>query len=132
MNPSSPFHKRHGLARIAHAFLNSVRGFRFLLAHEAAFRQELLLAIPLTVVAFFMARSVLELVILVGVLWLVVAVEILNTAVEVVVNRIGTEFNELSGVAKDLGSLAVLVALALATFVWVAIGWDILMTSAIV
>ena len=75
----------------------------------------------MTVAAFFIFNSAVELVLLIVTPWIVVITELLNSAVEAVVDRIGPEFHELSGRAKDLGSAAVFVALGVTLFTWAAI-----------
>ncbi len=98
-----------------------MKGFKAGLANEAAIRQEMALAVVLTIVAFFIATDLVSLLLLIVFPWLTVVVELLNSAVEAVVDRIGTEWNELSGRAKDLGSAAVFVLLCLNVLVWGAI-----------
>lgn len=88
------------------------------LRHEAAFRQEALLTIVVLPIAFWLDVTRIERVALVGVTILVLIVELLNSAVEAVVDRIGPEHHELSGRAKDMGSGAVLVSLLLWLYVW--------------
>jgi diacylglycerol kinase (ATP) len=110
--------KRRGWDRLARALSSSLKGLRRVYTEEAAFRQELVVFLPLVLLAFFVGRSYLEIMILVIVSVLVLIVEILNSAVEAVVDRIGLDFHELSGLAKDLGSAAVFVALLLAVVVW--------------
>lgn len=113
--------KKTGLTRIYGALFNSGNGLAFLIRHEAAFRQELVLVALLTPLAFYVGSSALEIGLLLAVLLLVLIVEIVNTAIEAVVDRIGPEYHELSGLAKDLGSAAVLLTIALAMVVWVAV-----------
>jgi diacylglycerol kinase (ATP) len=115
--------KKTGVTRVLLAFKNSGKGLRFLIKNEAAFRQEVALAIFLAPLSFLVSRSLSELVLLLLTLALVLVVEILNTAVEAVVDRIGLEHNELSGLAKDLGSAAVLLSLLFAAGVWLAFFW---------
>jgi diacylglycerol kinase (ATP) len=110
--------KRRGLDRLARALSSSLRGLRRVYTEEAAFRQELVVFLPLVLLAFFVGRSYVEIMILVIVSVLVLIVEILNSAVEAVVDRVGLDFHELSGLAKDLASAAVFVALLLAVVVW--------------
>ena len=107
-----------GLSRIWYALGYSMKGFKASWLHEAAFRQELILCLILAPVAFWLGEAVLEVVALISVLLLVLIVEILNSAVESVVDRIGEEYHELSGRAKDQASAAVLLALIVATLVW--------------
>ena len=110
--------KLTGFKRIVAAFDNSIKGFSFLLKNEAAFRQEAGLAALLSPFAFVISQSLLELFFLLFSLILVLVVEILNTAIEATIDRIGLEHHELSGLAKDLGSAAVLVSLLFSAGVW--------------
>ena len=107
-----------GAARLWLAMLNSLRGLKHCYHSEAAFRQEVWAAFVLVPAAFWLGRSGIERVLLVGSALLVMVVELLNTAIEVVVDRIGLERHHLSGFAKDLGSSAVLLALLLALGTW--------------
>ena len=113
--------QKKGLVRIFNAYKYSMKGFKAGIENEAAIRQELVLAAIMTVAAFFIFNSAVDLVLLVVTPWIVVITELLNSAVEAVVDRIGSEFHELSGRAKDLGSAAVFVALGVTLFTWVAI-----------
>lgn len=107
-----------GLRRIINAAKYSKQGLRAGLKHEAALRQELVLGIVLTLVALVVADSGVELVLLILMPWLTFVVEILNSAIEAVVDRFGDEYHELSGRAKDLGSAAVFVMLILTALTW--------------
>ncbi|CAL1241324.1 diacylglycerol kinase [Candidatus Methylocalor cossyra] len=107
-----------GTARICAAFSNSLVGLRAAWKHEEAFRQECLLFLAGTPLGLWLGQSGVERALLVGVLVNVLIVELLNTAVEATVDRIGYERHELSARAKDLGSAAVLLALAGAGLVW--------------
>ncbi len=113
-----------GWRRIVSATCNSFAGLRAALRHEAAFRQECALAIVLIPAAVWLGESPVEIVLLIGSVALVLIVELLNSAVEATVDRIGLDHHDLSGRAKDLGSAAVLIALALATLTWCLIGWE--------
>ena len=115
--------KNIGVTRVLLAFKNSGKGFKFLIKSEAAFQQELVLAILLAPLSLLISQSLSELILLLLTLALVLVVEILNTAVEAVVDRIGLEHHELSGLAKDLGSSAVLLSLLFAAGVWLAFLW---------
>jgi diacylglycerol kinase (ATP) len=106
------------LGRVWRAAGYSVRGLKAALRHEAAFRQELFLFVILAPLGLWLGRDGVERSLLVGSLALVLVVELLNSAVEVAVNRVGNEPHELSGRAKDLGSAAVFVSLLLAVVVW--------------
>lgn len=107
-----------GIRRIIKAYGYSMKGFKAGLENEAAVRQEFVLALVLTVAAFFFYNSVVELLLLIIFPWLTVAFELVNSAIEAVVDRIGSEWHELSGRAKDLGSACVFVLLALTALVW--------------
>ena len=113
--------QKKGFVRIFNAYKYSMMGFKAGIENEAAIRQELVLAAIMTVAAFFIFNSAVELVLLIVTPWIVVITELLNSAVEAVVDRIGPEFHELSGRAKDLGSAAVFVALGVTLFTWAAI-----------
>ena len=115
--------KLTGFKRIVAAFDNSIKGFSFLLKNEAAFRQEAGLAALLSPFAFVISQSLLELFFLLFSLILVLVVDILNTAIEATIDRIGLEHHELSGLAKDLGSAAVLVSLLFSAGVWLGFLW---------
>ncbi|MEV3826129.1 diacylglycerol kinase [Aeromonas caviae] len=110
-----------GITRIINATGYSMKGLKSAWVNEAAFRQELLLILLLMPLAFWIGASLNEILLLVCISWLVVIVEVLNSAVEAVVDRIGSEHHELSGRAKDLGSAAVFIALALNALVWGAL-----------
>ena len=115
--------RKTGIMRILFAFKHSGKGFQFLLKNEAAFQQELVLAVLLVPLSFLIKQTLTELLVLLMVLALVLIVEILNTAIETVVDRIGLEHHELSGLAKDLGSAAVLLSLLFAAGVWLTFLW---------
>jgi diacylglycerol kinase (ATP) len=107
-----------GAARLWLATLNSLRGLRHCYHSEAAFRQEVWAACVLIPFALWLGRTGVERVLLVGSILFVMIVELLNTGIEVVVDRISHERHHLSGFAKDLGSSAVLLALLLAVVTW--------------
>ncbi|RRZ88892.1 diacylglycerol kinase [Erwinia sp. 198] len=110
-----------GLTRIIKAAGYSWKGLRAAWQHEAAFRQEVVAAVVAIIIACWLDVAPLARVLLIGSVMLVVIVEILNSAIEAVVDRLGNEFHELSGRAKDMGSAAVLLAILLAVFVWLTI-----------
>lgn len=110
-----------GLARIKRAMHCSYLGLAAAYRNEEAFRQELLLCLVLLPVACWLGNTNIERALLVGSLLILLIVELLNTAVEVVVNRIGIERHELSGRAKDLGSAAVFMAIANTVVVWLLV-----------
>ncbi|MCC8381003.1 diacylglycerol kinase [Xenorhabdus sp. PB30.3] len=113
-----------GLTRIIKAAGYSVKGIKAAWKNEAAFRQEAVLAILATIVAFSFDFGILERLFLISSVMLVLIVEMLNSAIEAVVDRIGSEYHELSGRAKDMGSAAVFLAMILALFIWVIISWS--------
>ncbi|MFK7891854.1 MAG: diacylglycerol kinase [Granulosicoccus sp.] len=118
--------KNTGFKRIRMAGVYSFNGLMAALRHEAAFRQELVFAVVLLPLAFLLDIARLERILLISVTALVLVCELLNSAIEAVVDRIGTEHHELSGRAKDMGSAAVLLSLLLWTYVWadiVVFGW---------
>lgn len=117
----SEFKSTGGLARIVAASRYSARGFRIAWKYEHAFRQELLVMVPALFVALLLPVSVLEKLALVLVLALVLIVELLNSAIEAVVDRISLERHPLSRNAKDLGSAAVFLAVAVAAVTWTVI-----------
>ena len=114
---------KSGLARLVDATGYSARGIRACWRHEAAFRQEVLLLLLLLPVSFLVARSIEQWLLLILPLLLLLVVELLNSAVENVVDRIGHEVNDLSGRAKDMGSAAVLGCLLIIGLSWLTIGW---------
>ena len=107
-----------GLKRLWLATGHSLRGLRLSYSSEAAFRQEVWLAVVLLPLAFFLGESAVERAMLAGSVLVLLIVELLNTAIEVVVDRIGLERHALSGFAKDAGSAAVMLTLALVALTW--------------
>jgi diacylglycerol kinase (ATP) len=118
---ASPFKGKTGLIRIVHAFFNSCAGLSDAWQHESAFRQEILLAAILVPVALVVPSSAVERALLIAAVLLVIIVELLNTGVEVAIDRISFEHHSLSKRAKDIGSAAVFVALVLMGVVWAVI-----------
>jgi len=107
-----------GMERLYKALGWSMSGLKATFVNEAAFRQELFLCIFLTPLAFYFGESGVEKAILLGSLLLVLIVELLNSAVEAVVDRISEDEHVLAGRAKDMGSAAVLLALLNVAVVW--------------
>jgi len=107
-----------GLKRLLCATRYSLAGLSWAWRKESAFRQELLLVIVLTPLAWYLGHSGLERAVMVGALLLVLVVELLNSALEAVVDRFGDDLHELSKAAKDLGSAAVFIALVNVVVVW--------------
>lgn len=110
--------KSRGMRRILLAAGYSWKGLRAAFRKEAAFRQELILVLAALPLAIWLGETGLERAALVGSVMLVLIVELLNTGIENVVDRVGTERHKLSGRAKDMGSAAVFVALLNAALVW--------------
>ena len=110
-----------GLTRIINAFGYSMQGFKAAYQNEEAFRQEVLLAVVLIPIALFVDVSSVERLLLILSTLFVLVVEILNSAIEAVVDRFGGDHHELSGRAKDMGSAAVLLALLMLFLTWVMI-----------
>ncbi|ELK5319055.1 TPA: diacylglycerol kinase [Vibrio vulnificus] len=110
-----------GIKRIIKATGYSIQGLKAAFKHEAAVRQEFALLVVAIALATWLDVSMLERITLLAVVVVVLIVELMNSAVEAVVDRIGVEHHELSGRAKDIGSAAVLVALIFAGFTWLYI-----------
>ncbi len=110
-----------GLRRVINAFFFSMKGLRAAYVNEAAFRQELMLSIFLIPAALWLGETGLEKALLTSTVLLVLIVELINSGIEAVVDRFGGEHHELSGMAKDVGSAAVFIALANVVLVWVLI-----------
>ena len=115
--------KPRGLTRLIRALDSSRKGFMGAFREEAAFRQELLLAVVVIPLGLYLGATGVERVLLVGPMFLVLIVELLNSAVEATVDRIGLERHALSGLAKDLGSAAVLLSLGLLFTTWTLVLW---------
>jgi len=110
-----------GLARIVKASAYSWQGLSAAWRHEAAFRQELCLSIVLIPLGLYLGENGVEKALLVASVMLLPLVEILNSAIEAVVDRGGLEHHELAGRAKDMGSAAVALAIALLLVVWILV-----------
>ena len=110
--------RRTGLRRLLFTLVNSGKGLRFLLRKEEAFQLEALLACVLIPVAILLPVSPVERLLLIGAVFTVLIVEVLNTSIEVLTDRVSLDRHELSGLAKDLGSLAVTLSLLLWVIVW--------------
>lgn len=111
--------KNTGFTRLIKAAGYSKKGLIAAWQNEAAIRQELLALIPAVIIAFSFSFTAVERVLLIGSVVLVLVIELINSAIEAVVDRIGTEYHELSGRAKDMGSAAVFIAVLLGLFIWV-------------
>ncbi len=107
-----------GIPRIVDAFGYSMKGFVAVWKYEAAFRQEVGLAVVLIPTAFWLAQTHIELILLIASVFWVLMAELANSSVEAVVDRTGSERHELSGRAKDIGSSLVFMSLMLLAIVW--------------
>jgi diacylglycerol kinase (ATP) len=113
--------KPAGITRLLRAFGYSFQGFVHTWREEAAFRQEVSLALLVIPGGLYLGRTGVERALLVSPMLLILVVEILNSAVEAVVDRSGTERHPLAGMAKDMGSAAVMLSFALLGTVWLLI-----------
>lgn len=118
MEPVSEFKSKSGLKRIFSAFFYSMDGLKSAWRHEHAFRQELVLFVVATAIALALRISAFEKLVLIAVMVLILIVELINSAIEAVVDRISLERHPLSKNAKDFGSAAVLLACVLAAATW--------------
>jgi len=121
--PDSPFKSRGGLRRIWNAFSYSLAGLRAAVRHEAAFRQELALGVPMIGLALWLAPGRWAALAMIGSIALVWIVELLNSAIEAVADAVSAQRHPLLGRAKDLGSAAVMIALVLAGATWTVALW---------
>jgi len=110
-----------GLKRVINAAGYSWLGFKAAYKHEAAFRQELILVLILTPIAIIYGESFADKMVLIASLVFILLVEILNSAIEAIVDRIGDEVHLLSGRAKDMGSAAVFLAMVITCLIWASI-----------
>lgn len=107
-----------GFKRVIKATEYSARGLRSAWRHESAFRQECIIALLLAPCAFLLGETLLQTALLIGVCLVVLITELLNSALEAAVDRIGEEFHDLAGRAKDMGSAAVAISLLLVWLTW--------------
>ncbi|NDI86840.1 diacylglycerol kinase [Undibacterium crateris] len=117
----SEFKSKSGLRRIFSAFFYSVDGFRAAWRNEHAFRQELVLVIIGIIVALILPVSAFEKLMMIAVLLQILVVELINSAIEAVVDRVSLERHRLSKNAKDFGSAAVLLTLIMAIATWAVV-----------
>lgn len=121
MTPYSPYKGKNGIKRILNATGYSLAGFKAAFSHEAAFRQILLLNLVLIPTSFFVHFSALEQALMVAVCLLAIIVELFNSAIEAVVDRISLEKHQLSKNAKDMGSAAQFISLGIIFSTWMII-----------
>jgi diacylglycerol kinase (ATP) len=110
-----------GIKRVIDATGYSIQGLKAAWVNEAAFRQESILLVVLTIVTCFLPVTRFEQLAMIASMFLVVIVELINSAIEAVVDRIGSEHHELSGRAKDIGSAAVFVSMCFVGITWLVI-----------
>jgi diacylglycerol kinase (ATP) len=120
----SPFKGKTGLTRVVNAFFYSLSGFRAAFRHEDAFRQETIAAMLLVPLAFVLEDGGVGRAMMIGAVLLVLIVELLNSAIEAVVDKASPEYDRLAKRAKDMGSAAVFIALANVPLVWLLILLD--------
>jgi len=116
--------KPTGLIRLVNAFGNTWKGYVGAFREEAAFRQELALCVVLFPLGLWLGQNCIERALLVGPIFVILIVELLNSGIEATVDRIGLERHQLSGLAKDLGSAAVFTSFALLAVVWALVLFD--------
>ena len=119
----SAFKSRGGLIRVYRALSYSLAGLRAALRHEAAFRQELMLAVPMLLLVPFVAPGRWQALLMAGSVLAVLVVELLNSAIEALADAVTLEHHPLLGRAKDLGSAAVMLCLVFAGAVWLVVLW---------
>ena len=112
---------RTGIDRLSAAALNSLVGIRSTWRHEEAFRQEVIIFLLAVPISFWLGSDRVERALLIGSVALILIVELINSAVEATVDRIGLEHHELSGRAKDAVSAAVLLTILLAGVIWLSV-----------
>lgn len=120
-DPGNPHKGKTGMRRVWNALFYSLAGLRAAFRHEDAFRQEVFLAVLLIPAAFFTPVSGIGKALMIGAVLLVLIVELLNSGLETVVDRISLENHELSKRAKDIGSAAVMLSLLNVPVVWLLV-----------
>lgn len=110
--------KIRGIRRLINAFWYSLAGFKAAWKNEEAFRQEIILAIVVIPFGLWLGTTSTQRALLIGFYLIIPLMELLNSAIEAIVDRMGTEHHMLSGRAKDLGSAAVLLSIWIAIIVW--------------
>jgi diacylglycerol kinase (ATP) len=118
---TNEFKGRTGIDRIVHATRNSLNGLHAAYTGESAFRQETWLAVVMLPLSFWLGRNAIEIALLAGTVLLVLIVELLNSAIEAVVDRVSFDWHDLSKRAKDIASAAVLLSLLLCAGMWLTV-----------
>jgi len=124
-----PVEKQHGLKRVVRAFYNSLNGLAVTARNEAAFRQELILGLVLLPVVFLVDVTRIDRILMLSSMLLVLVAEVVNSAIESTVDRIGLERHELSGRAKDQASAGVLLSMLIFLVVWAGALWPVFADS---
>jgi diacylglycerol kinase (ATP) len=114
-------YKPRGLTRVLRALVSSCHGLAGAFREEAAFRQELTLALVVIPLGLWLGHTGVERALLIAPMLLILIVELINSAIEATVDRIGLELHVLAGLAKDIGSAAVLMSFVLLTAVWLLV-----------
>ena len=117
----SPYKNKKGFDRLSAALNHSFEVLKATFKNEEAFRQEIFLALILIPVAFYTGDTTVEKILLVSSLILLIVIELINTGIEVIIDRVSLDKNELSKLAKDIGSAAVLIAFLNCFIVWLMI-----------
>ena len=117
----NPHKNKKGFDRFSAALNNSFEALKATFKNEEAFRQEIFLALILIPVAFYNGDTTVEKILLVSSLILLIVIELINTGIEVIIDRVSLDKNELSKLAKDVGSAAVLIAFLNCFIVWLMI-----------
>ena len=115
------YYNEKGLKRLINAMMFSWAGFKATWKHEEAFRQEVIVFFLIIPLVIWLEKDRIETVLLIVSVGWVLVVELLNSAIESVVDRIGSEYHELSGRAKDIGSASVFLSIVLAVITWLLI-----------
>jgi diacylglycerol kinase (ATP) len=121
MEKESPFKGKTGITRVWNALFYSIEGFKAAFRHEDAFRQELLLSLICIPLALWLEPAATGRALMIASLFLVLIVELVNSAIEAVVDRVSLENHHLAKRAKDIGSAAVLLSLLNASIVWILV-----------
>ncbi len=117
-----------GFTRVARATVFSWQGLKAAWRHESAFRQECVLSLLMAPVAFLLGENLAQTALLIGVCFVVLITELLNSAIEAVVDRVGHEHHDLAGQAKDMGSAAVMVSIVLVQVTWLLVALNRLLS----
>ena len=110
-----------GIKRILNAFGYSFSGFKQTFKSEAAFRQDIAFCLVMLIISFFLPVTLVQWLMMISSLFLILFMELINTAIETIIDRISEDYHELSKKAKDIGSLLVLMSFILTFIIWVSI-----------